>query len=966
LPRLQARDPFHLVGTALEERFRIDSVVGEGGFGVVYRGHHLRLDTPIAVKCLKVPAHFTSEGRQLFLERFREEGKILLRLSDAPGVPRVFDYGVVSRASGEVPYLVMEWLDGHSLSDLLAARRVAGLRGLRPEDAIQLLLPAIDALAVAHEHHIAHRDIKPDNLLVVPGARGPTMKVLDFGIAKAIQEGESLTQSATHTATNFRAFTPTYAAPEQFAPKRYGASGPRTDVHALGLVLFELLTDSPAYPSDDFVECLEAATADARPSPRARGANVSDALEAVVSTAVARASERRYPTAQALAAALRQVPEAQGGVTGHAPGLLDAQPSTERALAVSAMVGPRPTDQEVRPAGEPRGPSSLFGTAPFAPGDARPGLTAIGPTPPPVTADRSSGSLVPPIPKASPTSRRQKGPRWGLIAAALVAAAGIGAAIFYVATRPPKKTKKKSPASATTASPETERTLWAHDFVSHRKIIPVGVATQAELAGKHHVRLFEVGGEVVRAERVGPAGNVTATLKVDHRPDGSLEHKLFSSRLVHVAATVSSKDHVDSYALRDGSVLSSGCALRSLKLSPAGDVVESTCRDPAGNVIIDHVGCPVTAYEVDPRHLSVALMCRLEGGSPTSDSLGAHLRKRTYDARALLVEEALFGTTGAPVVGAEGCAAIRATYDEVGNKTSETCVGLAGTPTPFAGGQVATTTYAYDARGCMVKATFKDAAGNPASAAGYAGKSFTRDEHCSEVGWATFGTAGALMSLPHQPARVTRKLDEHGDEIETRCFDERDQPMNCTGDRSLGVQGSVVRITRDSQGRAVSKRAFDAAGAPTRQANGYPHETRSTFNEQGLTIELRFFDAEGRPTLGLGSAAKRTFKYDALGSEIENAQFGLSGEPVSDATGAHKVRSTYDAKHRLVSIELRDTTDAYPARTGIRFGAVAWPRDAARLTVYRDGTRLENRFFDAYGKLLSTVDCNVPGTPCMY
>jgi len=256
-------DPFRLLGTAIENRYRIDAVIGEGGFGVVYRGHHMKLEHPVAVKCLKIPSHFTPEAKEVFLKRFREEGKILLKLADAAGVPRIYDYGT-HIGEREIPYLVIEWLDGRTLEDMLKSRRSSKLKGLRGADAIALMLPAVEALAIAHRSQIAHRDIKPANLFISVGERGPVVKVLDFGIAKAMQEGETQSQSQTQTSTSFRAFTPNYAAPEQFAPKRHGASGPWTDVHALGLLLFELLTDQVANSGDEFVECLESTTVSER------------------------------------------------------------------------------------------------------------------------------------------------------------------------------------------------------------------------------------------------------------------------------------------------------------------------------------------------------------------------------------------------------------------------------------------------------------------------------------------------------------------------------------------------------------------------------------------------------------------------------------------------------------------------------------------------------------------------------
>jgi eukaryotic-like serine/threonine-protein kinase len=277
-------DVFHFAGTIIREQYRVDQVIGEGGFGVVYRGLHLGFEHPIAIKCLKVPEHFTQEARQLFFERFREEGKILSKLSVHPNVVRVFDCGVCSGPSEiRVPFLILEWLEGQDLEAIMAQRSVP----FTESEALTLIRPVVDALALAHKLGIAHRDIKPANVFVVPSPRGTMAKVLDFGIAKAMQEGESATQLVTHTSSGFSSFSPSYGAPEQFRPKKFGPTGPWTDVHAIGLLLTEMVSHRTAYPGDSMEEFFDAATAEQRPSPRRLNVLVSDTFESMVTSALA-------------------------------------------------------------------------------------------------------------------------------------------------------------------------------------------------------------------------------------------------------------------------------------------------------------------------------------------------------------------------------------------------------------------------------------------------------------------------------------------------------------------------------------------------------------------------------------------------------------------------------------------------------------------------------------------------------
>jgi hypothetical protein len=302
------QDPFGLIGKTIEGRFSVEHLVGEGGFGVVYRGYHLSFRQRIAVKVLKVPGHFTTQARNLFLEKFREEGEHLAKLSEHRSVVRVFDFGATPTAAGPTaPYLVLEWLEGRDLETHMALRAKAGL-GLPSEaEVVEFLRPVVDAIAFAHRLGIAHRDLKPANIFVAETSLGQVPKVLDFGIAKAMQEGESATMLATNTTSGFGAFSPQYGAPEQFLRKRFGATGPWTDVYSLGLVLVELLTGRRPYDGDEQPEFFMAATSDLRPTPRARGGKVSDELEAACAKALALMPQQRFPNAGELLAALPAV-----------------------------------------------------------------------------------------------------------------------------------------------------------------------------------------------------------------------------------------------------------------------------------------------------------------------------------------------------------------------------------------------------------------------------------------------------------------------------------------------------------------------------------------------------------------------------------------------------------------------------------------------------------------------------------
>ncbi len=279
-------DPFGLVGTILDGQYRIDAVVGEGGFGVVYRGYHLTFEQPVAIKALKLPELDTTTQNSV-LAKFRDEAKLLYVLSQASlNIVRSIGFGAVSTPRGTwAPFVVLEWLSGRSLAEDLEARRAAGQGERSLQDTITLLEPAVRGLIAAHHQRVAHRDVKPANFFITQTGDfppKPTVKVLDFGIAKVVMGDGEAPQG-----TGFVSFTPFYAAPEQLDP-RLGPTGLHTDVYSFALVFVEVLTGRPPVDSREVIQVvMEATDPTRRPTPRRRGAAVPDAVEHVFQRALA-------------------------------------------------------------------------------------------------------------------------------------------------------------------------------------------------------------------------------------------------------------------------------------------------------------------------------------------------------------------------------------------------------------------------------------------------------------------------------------------------------------------------------------------------------------------------------------------------------------------------------------------------------------------------------------------------------
>ncbi|MFO0646501.1 MAG: serine/threonine-protein kinase [Polyangiales bacterium] len=293
-------DYFGLVGATLEGRFDVERVVAEGGFGVVYRATHCGLHRPVAIKVLKTPAHLDPALRGPFLETFAQEARVIAAL-DHPAIVRVLDFGVSAMPTGDVaPWSCLEWIEGTSLEAHLAERGESN--GLDPVHAFQLLEPVVEAIAYAHDEGVVHRDLKPANLMLVRSRRNETtLRVLDFGIAKLMGREERTASSHTATSSAMQACSLPYAAPEQLTAMR---TGPWTDVHALALILVEVITGLAPIVGDDVAELYASALAPKRPTPLACGVDVG-AWEPVLARALAFKPADRFADARALLDALR-------------------------------------------------------------------------------------------------------------------------------------------------------------------------------------------------------------------------------------------------------------------------------------------------------------------------------------------------------------------------------------------------------------------------------------------------------------------------------------------------------------------------------------------------------------------------------------------------------------------------------------------------------------------------------------
>lgn len=269
-----------LLGTVVDRRFLIQSLLGIGGWSRVYLAHHKRLDVPVVLKVLHT--HLVSDQDKL--KRFQREAEISSRMRHT-NIARVMGFGVINEGQ---PFLVMEYLDGDTLNTLLE-------QGPLPwQQVTQIISQAAEGFAYAHEQGVIHRDIKPSNLLLT---KDGTVKVLDFGLAKASLLHSGRGSSLTKTGQTMG--TPEYMSPEQCLGQPLT---PASDIYSLGLVAYELLTGNKVVSGSTTYELMKQHV-DKPPPPFKQGTSVPSFVQDAVLQALYKLPPKRYASMRDMKAA---------------------------------------------------------------------------------------------------------------------------------------------------------------------------------------------------------------------------------------------------------------------------------------------------------------------------------------------------------------------------------------------------------------------------------------------------------------------------------------------------------------------------------------------------------------------------------------------------------------------------------------------------------------------------------------
>ncbi|GAA1266893.1 Stk1 family PASTA domain-containing Ser/Thr kinase [Saccharothrix xinjiangensis] len=316
----------------LSNRYELGETLGYGGMSEVHKGRDVRLGRDVAIKVLR--ADLARDAQ--FQERFRREAQNSAALNH-PAIVAVYDTGETQTEYGPLPYIVMEFVDGRTLRDIVKTQ--GPLTGKR---AMEVMADVSAALDFSHRHGIVHRDVKPANVMIT---RSGAVKVMDFGIARAVHDGQA---AVTQTAAVIG--TAQYLSPEQ---ARGEAVDGRSDVYASGCVLFELLTGEPPFTGDSPVAVAYQHVREDPKSPSSLNPKVTPQLDAIVLKAMAKGPANRYQSAAELRADLVRVlsgqrPSAPAVMTpeDHRTAVLNQSPRTEVASSGGGRHRSQPSRQE--------------------------------------------------------------------------------------------------------------------------------------------------------------------------------------------------------------------------------------------------------------------------------------------------------------------------------------------------------------------------------------------------------------------------------------------------------------------------------------------------------------------------------------------------------------------------------------------------------------------------------------------
>jgi len=491
--------------------YRLESLLGVGGMGEVYKAYDTHRDRYVALKLLPEAL----SGDQEYLKRFRRESNVAARLRDPHVIP-IHDFGEVS---GQL-FIDMRLVDGADIGALLETQGP-----IAPDRTVHLISQVAEALDAAHADHLVHRDIKPSNILVTSS---DFVYVVDFGIARAIDGRQT-----PLTITGATVGTLHYMAPERFTGHGVDA---RTDVYSLACVLHECLTGAPPFSGRDLPALMYAQLYFGPPEASSLVEGVPPALDAVIARGMAKEPEDRFASAGALAWAAREALLAEAPVpemTELPPPAWTETPDPAWQAGTAAVAGQgaaEPPVTESKPAGGRSAEGVPYSSTP----------TVID------SADESGGAPPPELPPAVATGGSASRPAWRRLAAPILAAvAAVAVAIVLVVVfspgTKPEGTARPSSSAPALAVPTVAGTIKVGQNPNFVQVAPNGQFAYVTNSGAHTITVLDTANDRVSTTFKIPQGPPQS---VSFSPDGRTAYvSVYGSHSTPLVAFIDTATH---------------------------------------------------------------------------------------------------------------------------------------------------------------------------------------------------------------------------------------------------------------------------------------------------------------------------------------------------------------------------------------------------------------------------------------
>ncbi len=858
------------VGARLGERYTVTRLLGQGGMGAVYLAVDEVLEKEVALKFV----HRELAGGTDGLYKLRDEVRLAQKVTHR-NVCRTYDLEEV-----EGHFLVkMEYVDGETLS-----ARINRDDRVPLDDALAIARDIATGLQAAHAQGVVHRDLKPQNVLLEK-ATGRVV-LMDFGIARATRTDATDGERPVGT--------PEYMAPEQARSRPVDG---RTDLYALGCVLYHMLCGEVPYPASNAMACALRHITDPIPDPREVRPDLPSWVVKVIRAFLAKEPEARPPDAEA-ALALLQGPRrrnwrvigtlaAAAACAATAAGIVAHRWLALTTIDCAAVAERRLTDECVAPLDATAGRALTFRLTRQRGRTLKVERLRNGHPAPDDDGVASWEYLYDTDGDVKETVARD---RRGAVKLRWLHAADLG--------RSDRRDAQNDPLP----EPGTDVTVRFHEYD------PAGREARVRFANVYGSPRADRRGAFGYQVTVDERGLATALLALgaDGKPAPTPEG------LARIAITRDGEGH----AVEERTLASDGRPLRGRD----GTATVKRGYDGRGNLVEESYLGP--------------------DGKPAFCADGYAAARAVYDGAGERVQLSYFGVDGAPALARGGFATVRDKYDGEGDLVEESWYGVYGEPTLGAAGY-AKVRLSYDGR--AVEEAYFDAKDRPAAGrAGWARMRRTVDEAGRTIEEAYFAV-DARPAIGREGFAARRlRYDEHGRVAEEAL-------VGVDGRPTLHRDGwAARRFGYDERGHLVEEALFGADDKPARHRDGWARVAMK-YDERGERIEKAYLDADGRPARHAGGYSSVRAAHDARGRLVEETLLGAAGERVAGSGGWSRRKLGWDEADHLVEEQLIDARD----RRAV--GGDGWSIRRARFDAA--GHQVEERTFDAAGAPVKHAGC---------